>query len=200
MKTLERTFFTRTYKPTVPYPIKARPSKHEGFSLLELLLVVVIISVLMGTVVLSFFGADREQRLKTAAQRMATAVELARQESLTRNETWGIYVDVDSYVFTIYDEVEETWYESETRPFDRHDVDEGITLSVHGPSGPAADSGLVDLSSSVSLRRAPHIVIYASGEQTPFEAHWIPDWGVTGWTVFSDGIQRTRMRALGDPN
>ena len=79
-------------------------------------------------------------------------------------------------------------------------MDEGITLSVHGPSGPAADSGVVDLSSSGSLLRAPHIVIYASGEQTPFEAHWIPDWGVTGWTVFSDGIQRTRMRALGDPN
>ena len=64
VKALERTFFTRTYKPTVPYPTKVRPSKHEGFSLLELLLVVVIIGVLMGTVVLSFFGADREQRLK----------------------------------------------------------------------------------------------------------------------------------------
>ena len=104
MKALRRTFSTRTCKPTVTYSIKVRSSKNKGFSLLELLLVVVIISVLMGTVVLSFFGSDREQRLKTAAQRMATAIELARQESLTRNETWGIYVDVDSYAFAIYDE------------------------------------------------------------------------------------------------
>jgi len=198
VKTLRRTFSTRTCKPTVTYSIKVRSSKHKGFSLLELLLVVVIISVLMGTVVLSFFGSDREQRLKTAAQRMATAIELARQESLARNETWGIYVDVDSYAFAIYDESEEIWYETEIRPFDRYDLDAGTTLSVDGPSAPAADSGLVDLSSSVSLRRAPHIVIYASGEQTPFEAHWIPDWGATGWTVFSDGIQRTRITALGE--
>ena len=161
-------------------------------------MVVVIISVLMGTVVLSFFGSDREQRLKTAAQRMTTAIELARQESLARNETWGIYVDVDSYSFAIYDEAKETWDETERRPFSRYNVEVGITLTVDGPSVPAAGSGLVDLSSSASLRRAPHVVIYASGEQTPFEAHWIPDWGVAGWTVFSDGIGRTRLVATGD--
>ena len=194
---MRRTFSTRTCKPTLAYSIRTRPGKHEGFSLLELLMVVLIISILMGTVILSVFGADREQRLRTAAQRMATAIELARHESLARNETWGVYVDTDSYAFAVYDETEEAWYETETRPFNRYNLDGGTTLSIDAPSMPAAESGLVDMASSGSRRRAPHIVIYASGEQTPFEVQLIPDWGAPALTVFSDGIRRTQVAVFG---
>ncbi len=45
----------------------------RGFTLIEMLVVVVIIGILASTVVLGFVGSDREQNLRTEAERLAAA-------------------------------------------------------------------------------------------------------------------------------
>jgi general secretion pathway protein H len=92
-----------------------RPAR--GFTLVEMLVVVVIVAVLASTVVLGFVGADREQNLRTEAERLTALIELARSESLQRNEEWGVRVATDGYASKVFSPDLLQWEDVEERPF-----------------------------------------------------------------------------------
>ena len=87
--------------------VMAAPAR--GFTLIELLVVLVIVGVLAGVVVFNFFGAGRERGLQTEAERLAALVELARVESVNRNEAWGLFVHPSEYGFAAYDDAARRW-------------------------------------------------------------------------------------------
>ena len=161
-------------------------ARQRGFTLLELLVVIVIVGLLMGTVVLGFTGADAEQQMRGTAERIATRIELARQYALQRNKEWGIYVDESDYRFTEFDPVEGLWVEQAHRPFlpdagfDRltfRVVVEGLDLEQFG----AGEDEL------------PDIIVFSSGEITPFEWFVEPQWESLAWIVSSDGLAPATM-------
>lgn len=154
----------------------------SGFSLLEILVVLTILAVLTGTVMLSFTGAESEQALKGAAERMAMRIELARQHSLTRNREWGIYVEEDGYRFAEFDPEQRVWTEKNQRPFNENDLPDLVGLSL-------------DLEEYDSLPfeeedDLPQILIFSSGEITPFTLLLEPEWETNPWQVTSDGLAR----------
>jgi len=157
----------------------------RGFTLVEMLVVVVIVAVLASTVVLGFVGADREQNLRTEAERLSVLIELARGESLQRNEEWGVRVARDGYGFKVYSPARARWEDVEDRPFQPRTLDLA-TLSVKIEAIELPDAG--------EGKDVPAIVILSSGEQTPFEIELIPTWQTQSWIVTSDGLSRTEAR------
>lgn len=156
----------------------------SGFSLLEILVVLSILAILTGTVMLSFTGAGSEQRLKGAAERMAMRIELARQHSLTRNREWGIYVEETAYRFAEFDPEQAVWIEKVQRPFNENDLPDLVRLSL-------------DLEEYDSLPfeeddDLPQILIFSSGEITPFTLVLEPEWETNPWIVSSDGLARVQ--------
>ena len=154
----------------------------SGFSLLEILVVLTILAVLTGTVMLSFTGAESEQALKGAAERMVMRIELARQHSLTRNREWGIYVEEAAYRFAEFDPEQQVWIEKNERPFNENDLPDLVGLSL-------------DLEEYDSLPfeeddELPQILIFSSGEITPFALLLEPEWETNAWLVSSDGLAR----------
>jgi general secretion pathway protein H len=158
----------------------ARPQ--TGFSLLEVLVVLTILAIITGTVMLSFTGADTEQALKGAAERMAMRIELARQHSLTRNREWGIYVEEDTYRFAEFDPEQAVWVEQTQRPFDDDDLPELVGLSL--------DLEEYDTLPFEEEDGLPQILIFSSGEITPFRLLLEPEWRARPWLVSSDGLAR----------
>ena len=157
-------------------------SRSSGFSLLEILVVLTILAVLTGTVMLSFTGAESEQALKGAAERMAMRIELARQHALTRNREWGIYVEDAGYRFAELDPEQQAWIEMSQRPFNENDLPELVGLSLE-----------VDEYDSLPFENdedLPQILIFSSGEITPFTLLLEPEWETTPWAVSSDGLAR----------
>ncbi|MYE12508.1 MAG: type II secretion system protein GspH [Gammaproteobacteria bacterium] len=166
----------------------------RGFTLLELLVVLGIVGVLAGVVVLNFVGADRERHLQTEAVRLATLVELARTEATMRNARMGLFVEDAEYAFATFDPETGDWLRPEEGPFRPRTAPEGVSF--------AAAAETLELPARPEPGRArralPDILIFASGEQTPFTIEVIPAWDSTPWLVRSDGIQRTVATRAGE--
>lgn len=161
-------------------PARAAPAR--GFTLVELLVVVVLVATLMGTVILGFTGADTEQRLKGHAEQLANAIEMARQYALQRNREWGLYVEPDAVEFAEFDPEQGDWVPQTGRPFGNVAVMDNVTLRVESEE-------MGDLPSA-ERDRLPKVIIFSSGEVTPFTVHLEPGWDTAGWEVGSDGLSR----------
>lgn len=162
----------------------------RGFTLLEILVVMVIVGILTGTVIFSFTGADSEQRLKGTAQNLAARIELARQHALQRNREWGIYVDRDGYRFAEFDVDTAQWVERQNRPFNAAEVPQEMDLRLK-----TSGVGELPFADGEDL---PQIVVFSSGEITPFTVFVEPDWNTDPWLVTSDGLSRAIARREGD--
>jgi general secretion pathway protein H len=182
-----RTFASRTSEPN--FSLRRRRSA-AGFTLLEILVVMVIVGILTGTVIFSFTGADSEQRLKGTAQNLAARIELARQHALQRNREWGIYVERDGYRFAEFDVETAQWVEREGRTFGATQVPEEMELRLK-----TSGVGELPFADGEDL---PQIVVFSSGEITPFTVFVEPDWNTEPWQVTSDGISRTTASREGD--
>ena len=77
-----------------------RRSETRGFTLLELLVVLVIVGIMLGAVV---FNANPSQRqlLQNEAQRIALLLQVARDEAIVRNQAIAFEADTMRYRFLI---------------------------------------------------------------------------------------------------
>lgn len=75
------------------------PGRENGFTLLELLVVVVIVAILFTYTTLAIRSDSPEDVIKKEAQRMERLVQLALEESILRGEEYGIEIFLDGYRF-----------------------------------------------------------------------------------------------------
>lgn len=78
-----------------------QPSR--GFTLLELLVVMVIIGITLGTVSFNAMP-DERQVLQNDAQRIALLLQLARDEAIVRNRPIAFEAEPDRYRFLLHDD------------------------------------------------------------------------------------------------
>jgi general secretion pathway protein H len=78
----------------------------RGFTLLELLVVLVIIGITLGAVSFNAMPSER-QVLQNDAQRIALLLQLARDEAIVRNRPIAFEAEADRYRFLLFEE--NTW-------------------------------------------------------------------------------------------
>lgn len=166
-----------------------------GFTLLEVLVVIAISAVLLGTVMLGFTGADDTQHLRGMAERLAVRIELARENALQRNREWGVHVNRNAYKFVEFDPLTGQWKDQAYRPFVEDELSSRIEFWVQ-VEGMGMDeeelaeafSDDADEDDKKKKGSLPDILIFSSGEMTPFEWTLTPNWSANPWLVSSDGL------------
>ncbi len=140
-----------------------------GFSFIELLVVVVIIGVFVGAAVFSLgvVGSDRE--IEREVFRLRTLLELLREEAVMQNRDYGVLFSETGYRFYIYDLERLLWFEpTDDRFLSARRLQEPLSLGLK-----LEDRDITlesEFEPDILEEPAPHVVLLASGEMTPFEA------------------------------
>ncbi|MFK7912598.1 MAG: type II secretion system minor pseudopilin GspH [Pseudomonadales bacterium] len=178
-----------------------RLNRAEGFTLLEVLVVVAIIGILTGVVVVNFTGASGAQQMESQAEQLMLRMDLARQRAVQRNRELGLSVTREGYSFAELERETGRWLPLQERPFVAVELVETLQLAlrVEGRDGDKEAAGTFALPVSDSAEDGdplPDLVFFRSGEITPFELTLSDLEQRRGWVVVSDGLSSITMAAL----
>jgi type II secretion system protein H len=155
-------------------------SSEDGFTLLELLVVVVIVAILFTYTTLAIRSDTPEDIIKKEAQRMERLIQLALEESILRGEEYGVEIFLDGYRFLHFDVTENRWLPlSEDKILRERELPldmelemnlEDTEIVIEMASDPMTEQKL-DLDSDENdedeEKSQPQIFLMSSGEITP---------------------------------
>lgn len=153
--------------------------RSRGFSLIEILVVIVIIAIVSGIALLSLglLGQDRE--LETEAQRLASLVGVAQDEAMMQGREFGLEFMTGSYRFVEFDPLVSQWAEiiGDELYRTRHlpeDVEFNLYLEGQHVALEIDPAEIEEVDPDEPVRNAiktysPHLMIFSSGDVTPFE-------------------------------
>ena len=144
----------------LPAAVRARrlPEPARGFTLLEILVVVLIIGIVLSLATLAFRD-DTAERLQTEAHRLAALVTLASQEAVLQGKEFAVAFAPGDYRFQVLEEAK--WVDARDAVLRQRRFPDDITeyLEIEGEAVPAAPE---------DKDQPPRVYLLSSGEVTPF--------------------------------
>lgn len=141
--------------------------RQTGFTLLELLVVIVILGIVAATAVFSIGTLGRDDRLQEEALRLTTLLRLASEEALLSGRDIGLYLEEDNYRFLLYSRETFQWLLLEGddifRPWN---LPEEVYFSVAVEDREIVLEPLDDIEAI-----EPQVAVFSSGDITPFEIY-----------------------------
>ncbi len=169
-------------------------SSSKGFTLLEVMLVLLLMGIAAGYVVYNAFGVSQSDQLKNQAKRLQVIVTMASDFAVLNQQQLGIRFEKQdaSYYFVYLDEESDEWQKiSGDKIFEPHKLPEQFAFELNVDDLPweleesLFDRELFDESLSVSEDGVdigneeekklppPQILIMSSGEVTPFSLNFV---------------------------
>ena len=133
-------------------------NKKQGFTLIEIMVVVVIAAILMGAVVISFPDSSND-RLKEQSARFSALMSLAQDEAILQSRDFGLSINDAGYSFYRWSGA--AWESYSDKPFTNRKITEDIQTEV------VLEGVEIKLLKSEKIKK-PQIVIFSSGEMTSF--------------------------------
>jgi len=141
----------------------------RGFTLVEILVVVVIMAVVISLAVLSIGVTGRDSQLDDETRRIEGLVGLLHERALLEGRDFGLRLEPAAYEFVVYDPNRDRWLTlNEDSEFRHRDLPKGVTFELQLDSQTVVLKPLDRTFSGDEPPPAPQVAIAASGEGTPF--------------------------------
>ncbi len=159
----------------------------RGFTLIEILVVVTVIAIIVSLAMLNLSILRDDREIRREARRVAALVQVAQDEALLQGREYGIEFLQTAYRFVEFDPYELRWmemlddaqYRTRTLPegmeFELLLEDQVVILNLDAIDLSTDEDD--DENSPVSRDQTPgrtdgfqpHVLLYSSGDMTPFE-------------------------------
>jgi len=141
----------------------ATARRSSGFTLLELMVVMVLIGIIFSFAMLSMGGDDVAEMMEREARRLETLLALANDEAIVRGEELGVRFTDEGYEFLVlaldgWNLPDDGLLKAYTLPADIH-----MKLEIEGEQSLGAED------TEDEVEPPPQVLILSSGEMTPFE-------------------------------
>lgn len=140
--------------------------KQSGFTLIEVLLVIVLMAVLMGVAVVSLNPSDPSRRVQQERERLQAKVGYARLLAETDQIEVGLQLLPEGYRFLRFDKTRQQWYAIDNDPALKPQETLGIAYSWRDAG--VAQSIIVSTEPTEGAVE-PDMLLLSSGEATPGE-------------------------------
>ena len=147
----------------------------RGFTLLELMVVLVLIGIIFSFAMLSIGGDDLAEAMEQETRRLAALIGMAADEAVMRGEELAIHFTDDSYAFMVLNAGE--WQPArDDHLLKTYKLPAGLKLrlEVEGEAPLLVQPDDEDEEDDKE-RRVPQVYILSSGEMTPFAAVFAAD-------------------------
>ena len=154
-------------------------SNAGGFTLIEILVVVVIIGVLSAGLLLSVSLTGRDRDLEKESDRLLALMNYAREQSELQTREYGLIFQDDSYEFVAYDVHRAIWrsvFEDDALILRR--LPYGLDVKLKVETRPVVLKKPQD-----AKDKTPQVMIFSNGDLTSFVATLERDGGVRSVTL-----------------
>ncbi|MEM7283709.1 MAG: type II secretion system minor pseudopilin GspH [Pseudomonadota bacterium] len=141
----------------------------RGFTLLELMVVMVLISIIAGWFFLNTNIAGVERHLRLEAERLQALIYMAAEESVLYGREYGLEIAEDGYAFAVLNPDTQIWETpAEMRSLRPRTLPAGMSLELYLENTDVILQVEETEESDEELPQ-PQIFVLSSGELTPFE-------------------------------
>ena len=144
----------------------------RGFTLIEILVVVVIIAIVTVGAILSFSVLGQDSQLDTERDRLVDLLNYARDQASLQTRELGLYCTLDGYRFLEFDPLTNLWEDvTEDDALRARQLPDGLHINL------AVESHDVVLKTGADAQKAresdaqnykPHVMIFSNGDLTSF--------------------------------
>jgi len=142
----------------------------SGFTLIEVLVVVVIIGVVIAGMLLSLGATGRDSQLEQERDRLAALIDYVRERAALQTIEYGLRCDSGGYRFVLYDTRAAAW---RMDPLDdslrARSLPAGLEISLSVEDRTIVLPPRADPKSKAPVDLTPQVMLFSSGELTNFK-------------------------------
>ena len=153
-----------------------------GFTLIEILIVVVIIGVISAGILLSLGLTGRDRELEKESDRLLALFTYAREQAELQTREYGVMFQDDGYEFLTYDARRAAWRSvPEDEALGARHLPDGLGFRLSVEARPVVLTRPTD-----AQDKTPQVMIFSNGDLTSFEATLEREGGVRSVTLTED--------------
>ena len=170
--------------------------RSKGFTLVEILVVVVIMAIVISLAILSVGTTGRDTQLDEESRRIAGLIGLLHERALLEGRDFGLRIEPSAYEFVVYEPRRDRWLTLDQESEFRHrELPKGLSFQLQLDSQIVVIKPIDRNLSSDAAPPTPQVAIAASGEGTPFRLTLMRD-GTTA-TASVDGDALGKISRVG---
>jgi general secretion pathway protein H len=165
-----------------------------GFTLIEILVVLVIIAIAISFAVLSIGVTGRDRELDEESRRIEGLIGLLQERAVLEGRDFGLLVEPTRYQFVVFQSRRQRWESfDQEREFRRRDLPKGLSFELSLDGRLAVLHAPDEQLKSDAPQTAPQLIIAASGEGTPFRLTLLRAGTESRATVSADAFGRLKV-------